>query len=118
MRAAKQSKRSKRSRFLRDAMVDVQIASRGIRNKRVLLAMRQIPRELFLERRFAEAAYEDGAVPIPKGQTLSQPYIVAKMLEAAAIAKSDRVLEIGAGSGYLAALAANLGREVCAVEAP
>lgn len=116
MRAAKESKRSKRSRFLRDAMVDVQIASRGIRNKRVLLSMRQIPREIFLERRFAEAAYEDGAVPIPKGQTLSQPYIVAKMLEAAAIAKSDRVLEIGAGSGYLAALAANLGREVCAVE--
>lgn len=116
MRAAKESRRSKRSRFLRDAMVDVQIASRGIRNRRVLLAMRQIPREIFLERRFAEAAYEDGAVPIPKGQTLSQPYIVAKMLEAAAIAKSDRVLEIGAGSGYLAALAANLGREVCAVE--
>lgn len=91
-----------RSRILRDAMVDVQIASRGIRNKRVLLSMRQIPREIFLERRFAEAAYEDGAVPIPKGQTLSQPYIVAKMLEAAAIAKSDRVLEIWAGSGYLA----------------
>lgn len=116
MRGAKESKRSKRSRFLRDAMVDVQIASRGIRNKRVLLSMRQIPREIFLERRFAEAAYEDGAVPIPKGQTLSQPYIVAKMLEAAAISKSDRVLEIGAGSGYLAALAASLGREVCAVE--
>lgn len=116
MRAAKESKRSKRSRFLRDAMVDVQIASRGIRNKRVLLSMRQVPREIFLERRFAAAAYEDGAVPIPEGQTLSQPYIVAKMLEAAAIAKSDRVLEIGAGSGYLAALAANLGREVCAME--
>ncbi|MHC2378351.1 protein-L-isoaspartate(D-aspartate) O-methyltransferase [Bradyrhizobium liaoningense] len=63
-----------------------------------------------------EAAYEDIAVPIPKGQTISQPYIVAKMLEAAAIAKSDRVLEIGAGSGYLAALAAKLGREVCALE--
>lgn len=113
MRATKESKRFKRSRFLRDAMVDVQIASRGIRNKRVLLSMRQIPREIFLERRFAEAAYEDGAVPIPKGQTLSQ---FGKMLEAAAIAKSDRVLEIGAGSGYLAALAANLGREVCAME--
>lgn len=71
------------------------------------------PRRDFLEWRFAKAAYEDGAVPIPTGQTLSQPY-VAKMLEAAAIAKSDRVLETGAGSGYLAALAANLGREVCA----
>lgn len=66
MRAVKEGKRSKRSRFLRDAMVNVQIARRGIRNKRVLLAMRQIPREVFLERRFADAAYEDGAVPIPK----------------------------------------------------
>ncbi|MBR0808474.1 hypothetical protein JQ636_33510 [Bradyrhizobium japonicum] len=86
MRAVRESKRSKRSRFLRDAMVDVQIASRGIRSRRVLFAMRQVPREIFLERRFAEAAYEDIAVPIPKGQTISQPYIVAKMLEAAAIA--------------------------------
>lgn len=116
MRAVKESKRSRRSRFLRDAMVDVQIASRGIRSRRVLLAMRQVPREVFLDWRFAEAAYEDSAVPIPKGQTISQPYIVARMLEAAAIAKSDRVLEIGAGSGYLAALAAKLGREVCAIE--
>ncbi|BAR58149.1 protein-L-isoaspartate(D-aspartate) O-methyltransferase [Bradyrhizobium sp. YCK136] len=97
-------------------MVDVQIASRGIRSRRVLLAMRQVPREIFLDRRFAEAAYDDCAVPIPKGQTISQPYIVARMLEAAAIAKSDRILEIGAGSGYLAALAAKLGREVCAIE--
>ncbi|WP_461626069.1 protein-L-isoaspartate O-methyltransferase family protein [Bradyrhizobium sp. 25ACV] len=55
-------------------------------------------------------------MPIPKGQTISQPYIVARMLEAAAIAKSDRVPEIGAGSGYLAALAAKLGQEVCAIE--
>lgn len=109
MRAVKESKPSRRSRFLREAMVDVQIASRGIRSRRILLAMRQVPRELFLDRRFAEAAYEDVAVPIPKGQTISQPYIVAKMLEAAAIAKSDRVMEIGAGSGYLAALAAKLG---------
>lgn len=116
MRAVKESKRSRRSRFLRDAMVDVQIASRGIRSRRVLLVMRQVPREIFLDRRSAEAAYEDSAVPIPKGQTISQPYIVARMLEAAAIAKSDRVLEIGAGSGYLAALAAKLGREVCALE--
>ncbi|SCB55746.1 protein-L-isoaspartate(D-aspartate) O-methyltransferase [Bradyrhizobium shewense] len=116
VRAVKESKRSKRSRFLRDAMVDVQIAGRGIRSRRVLLAMRQVPREVFLGRRFAEAAYEDSAVPIPKGQTISQPYIVARMLEAAAIAKSERVLEIGAGSGYLAALAAKLGREVCALE--
>ncbi|MBR0789924.1 protein-L-isoaspartate(D-aspartate) O-methyltransferase [Bradyrhizobium manausense] len=116
MRAVKESKRSKRSRFLRDAMVDVQIAGRGIRSRRVLLAMRQVPREIFLDRRFAEAAYEDSAVPIQKGQTISQPYIVARMLEAAEIAKSDRVLEIGAGSGYLAALAAKLGRAVCALE--
>nr|WP_249160622.1 protein-L-isoaspartate(D-aspartate) O-methyltransferase [Bradyrhizobium manausense] len=97
-------------------MVDVQIAGRGIRSRRVLLAMRQVPREIFLDRRFAEAAYEDSAVPIQKGQTISQPYIVARMLEAAEIAKSDRVLEIGAGSGYLAALAAKLGRAVCALE--
>jgi protein-L-isoaspartate(D-aspartate) O-methyltransferase len=116
MRAIKESKRSRRSRFLRDAMVDVQIAGRGIRSKQVLLAMRQVPREIFLDRQFAEAAYEDSSVPIAKGQTMSQPYIVARMLEAAAIAKSDRVLEIGAGSGYLAALAANLGLEVCALE--
>ncbi|MGY4234969.1 protein-L-isoaspartate(D-aspartate) O-methyltransferase [Bradyrhizobium sp. USDA 4449] len=112
----KESPRSKRSRFLRDEMVDVQIAGRGVRDSRVLWAMRQVPRELFVEWRLADAAYDDAPVRIPSGQTISQPYIVARMLESAGIEEFDRVLEVGAGSGYLTALAAKLGAQVCAIE--
>ncbi len=95
-------------------MVDVQIAGRGVRDARVLAAMRQVPREAFVDASLEEFAYEDSPLPIAEQQTISQPYIVALMLEAAEIDDDDRVLEVGAGSGYAAAVAAQLGRQVCA----
>jgi protein-L-isoaspartate(D-aspartate) O-methyltransferase len=100
----------------RDRMVDVQIAGRGIRDSRVLAAMRRVPREEFVEPGLREFAYEDNPLPIAESQTISQPYIVALMLEAAEIGEDDRVLEVGAGSGYAAAVAAQIAREVCAIE--
>jgi len=97
-------------------MVDTQIAKRGVRDARVLEAMRAVPREAFVEQGYEEFAYEDSPLPIAEGQTISQPYIVALMLEAAEIGPTDRVLEVGAGSGYAAALAAQLAAQVCAIE--
>jgi protein-L-isoaspartate(D-aspartate) O-methyltransferase len=97
-------------------MVDRQIAARGIRDRRVLSAMRRIPREAFVEEGSREFAYEDSALLIGEGQTISQPYIVALMLEAAKIRPDDQVLEVGAGSGYAAAVAAQLARHVYAIE--
>jgi protein-L-isoaspartate(D-aspartate) O-methyltransferase len=97
-------------------MVDVHIAGRGIRNRRVLAAMRQVPREAFVDAGLEEFAYEDNPLPIAERQTISQPYIVALMIEAAEIGKDDRVLEVGAGSGYAAAVAAQLADQVCAIE--
>jgi protein-L-isoaspartate(D-aspartate) O-methyltransferase len=100
----------------RDRMVDVQIAARGIRNSRILAAMRRVPREAFVEQGLREFAYEDSPLPIAESQTISQPYIVALMLEAAEIGEDDRILEVGAGSGYAAAVAAQIARQVCAIE--
>jgi protein-L-isoaspartate(D-aspartate) O-methyltransferase len=100
----------------RDRMVERQIAARGIRDSRVLDAMRRVPRDAFVEEGSQEFAHEDSPLPISEGQTISQPYIVAFMLEAAEIGPGDRVLEVGAGSGYAAAVAAQLAAEVCAVE--
>jgi protein-L-isoaspartate(D-aspartate) O-methyltransferase len=97
-------------------MVDVHIAGRGIRDHRVLAAMRRVPREAFVDAGFEEFAYEDNPLPIGEQQTISQPYIVALMLEAAEIGEDDSVLEIGAGSGYAAAIAAQLAKRVCAIE--
>ena len=88
----------------RDRMVDIQIARRGVRDRHVLDAMRRVPREAFVEPGFEEFAYEDGPLPIGEGQTISQPYIVALMIEAAEVKPGDRVLEVGAGSGYAAAV--------------
>lgn len=101
---------------LREAMVERQIAARGVRDARVLAAMREVPREAFVSERLAAFAYEDSPLPIGAGQTISQPYVVALMLEAAAIAPEDRVLEIGVGSGYAAALMSRLGRRVHAID--
>src|SRR5947209_7460312 len=103
-------------RHARDRMVEAQIAGRGIRDQRVLAAMRAVPREEFVDQGLREFAYEDNPLPIPESQTISQPYIVALMLEAAEIGEDDRVLEVGAGSGYAAAVAAQLAAQVCAIE--
>ena len=100
----------------RERMVDVQIAGRGVRDPRVLDAMRAVPREAFVEAGFQGSAYEDGPLPIGEGQTISQPYIVALMIEAAAIQPDDVVLEVGAGSGYAAAVMSRIAKQVFAIE--
>jgi protein-L-isoaspartate(D-aspartate) O-methyltransferase len=101
---------------LRNQMVDRQIAGRGVRGRRVLEAMRTVPREAFVSERFAALAYDDSPLPIAEEQTISQPYVVALMAEALEIRPEDKVLEVGAGSGYAAAVLSRLGREVYAVE--
>ena len=101
---------------LRDAMVDRQIAGRGIRNAPLLAAMRKVPRELFVPEAIRDFAYEDGPLPIEAGQTISQPYIVALMIEAAGVAPAGHVLEIGAGSGYAAAIMSRIAADVIAIE--
>ncbi|RHW17446.1 protein-L-isoaspartate(D-aspartate) O-methyltransferase [Sphingomonas gilva] len=100
----------------RAEMVDRQIAARGIRDERLLAAMREVPRDLFVGEERSAHAHDDSALPIAAGQTISQPYIVAAMIEAARVGRDDRVLEIGAGSGYAAAVMGRLAREVHAVE--
>lgn len=100
----------------RARMVAEQIAARGVRDERVLDAMRRIPREVFVPEEARAFAYEDRPLPIGWGQTISQPFIVALMAEAAAIGAGDRVLEVGAGSGCAAAVMGRLAREVIAVE--
>jgi protein-L-isoaspartate(D-aspartate) O-methyltransferase len=97
-------------------MVREQIAARGVKNARVLQAMRKVPREHFLDMPARERAYEDRPLPIGHGQTISQPYVVARMAELAEVQPFDRVLEVGAGSGYQTAILAELAREVWAVD--
>ncbi|MEO9040880.1 MAG: protein-L-isoaspartate(D-aspartate) O-methyltransferase [Rhodoferax sp.] len=101
---------------LRDAMVDHQIAARGVSSKTVLNAMRKVPREAFLADRMSEFAYEDAPLPIESDQTISQPFIVALMTEALALTGGETVLEIGTGSGYAAAVLAEIAGEVYTVE--
>ncbi len=100
----------------RHAMVDRQLAARGISSKAVLQAFREVPREAFLPPNLREFAYEDSPLPIEGGQTISQPYIVAFSLEALALVGSERVLEVGTGSGYAAAVASRIAREVFSIE--
>lgn len=102
--------------FSRDSMVDQQIAARGISDPRVLAAMRDTPRESFVAEGYEHDAFRDAPLPIAAGQTISQPFIVALMAEAARIAPTDRVLEVGAGSGYASAVLARLAAHVTAVE--
>ncbi len=97
-------------------MVERQIVGRGIADPHVLAAMGEVPREAFVAAELAELAYDDSPLPIGFGQTISQPYIVALMIEAAGIGPGDRVLEIGAGSGYAAAVASRLAGRVHAIE--
>src|SRR3954469_23323838 len=96
----------------RARMVAVQIARRGVRDRGVLAAMRRVPREAFVPPGLEEFAYEDGPLAIGEDQTISQPYIVALMLEAAELKPEDRVLEVGAGSGYAAAVASRVAGRV------
>jgi protein-L-isoaspartate(D-aspartate) O-methyltransferase len=100
----------------RQRMVDLQIASRGVKDERVLAAMRSIPRHLFVPLSLRDAAYNDCPLPIGRGQTISQPYIVAVMTELLQLKPVDRVLEIGGGSGYQAAILGALAREVISIE--
>jgi protein-L-isoaspartate(D-aspartate) O-methyltransferase len=101
---------------LRERMVERQIAARGIRDPKLLDALRNVPREEFVSADYGRQAYGDYPLPIEAGQTISQPYIVALMIEAAGIGASDRVLEVGAGSGYAAAIIGRIAREVIAIE--
>jgi len=98
------------------AMVETQLRRRGIRNERVLEAMRLVPRHEFVAAQHASAAYDDRALPIGERETISQPYMVAAITDAARVAEGDRALEIGAGSGYQAAILAHLGASVYAIE--
>jgi protein-L-isoaspartate(D-aspartate) O-methyltransferase len=100
----------------RAAMVTNQLRARGIADERVLRAMSEVPRELFIATDLRRAAYADEALPIEAGQTISQPYMVARMTELLAPRPGDRVLEIGTGSGYQAAVLALLGARVVSIE--
>lgn len=101
---------------LRHQMVDRQLRARGITDERVLDAMLRVPRHEFAPKHYRDQAYEDHPVPIAEGQTMSQPYIVALMLEALAVSPADRVLEVGTGSGYVTALLAELAAQVFSLE--
>ncbi|MFH1552169.1 MAG: protein-L-isoaspartate(D-aspartate) O-methyltransferase [Candidatus Omnitrophota bacterium] len=100
----------------RQQMVDEQIKARGITDEKVLKAMSEVPRHLFVPDGLREMAYEDTPLAIGQGQTISQPYIVAYMTEAAKLGPDDRVLEIGTGSGYQAAVLAEIAKEVYTIE--
>src|SRR5918912_3802344 len=97
-------------------MVDVQLRARGIRDERVLAAILAVPRDEFVGERLRGSAYADDALPIEAGQTISQPYIVGRMTELLRIQPGDRVLDIGTGSGYQAAVLAELGCRVTSIE--
>jgi protein-L-isoaspartate(D-aspartate) O-methyltransferase len=101
---------------LRELMVSDQIEARGVRDKRVLDAIRKVPREVFVPGHLRDRAYEDTPLPIAEGQTISQPYIVAYMIEALALVGGEKVLEIGAGSGYAVAVLAEIAGQVYTIE--
>ena len=101
---------------LRNEMVEKAIFARGVRSELVLNAMRTVPRESFLPEQLREFSYQDSPLPIDEGQTISQPYIVAFMIEALALEGGERVLEIGAGSGYAAAILSRIAGDVYTVE--
>lgn len=97
-------------------MVDRQIARRGIHDAAILDAMRTVPREAFIPAGMRDAAYDDAPLPIAMGQTISQPWIVAHMLDLAGVHRGDKVLDVGAGSGYATAVAAQIAGHVHAIE--
>ena len=101
---------------LRQQMVEQQLRARGVRDTAVLRAFNTVPRELFVPRQHRHYAYDDTPLPIPAEQTISQPYVVAHMLALLALRSSDRVLEVGTGSGYAAAVLSRIVAEVHTVE--
>lgn len=101
---------------LRDLMVRTQLIPRGIRDERVLTAMRKVPRHLFVDEQVRHRAYDDMALAIGDGQTISQPYMVAIMTELLELMGDEKVLEIGTGSGYQSAILAELAGEVFTIE--
>jgi protein-L-isoaspartate(D-aspartate) O-methyltransferase len=101
---------------LRRSMVETQIRDRGITDKKILDAMLSVPRHRFVTDRYTAYSYEDSPLPIGEGQTISQPYIVALMCEKLSLKSTDRVLEVGTGSGYHAAVISRISREVFTVE--
>jgi protein-L-isoaspartate(D-aspartate) O-methyltransferase len=100
----------------RERMVEEQLVQRGINDPLILDAMRRVPRHLFVDESVRDQAYEDHPLPIGEGQTISQPYMIALMASAAQLAEGEHVLEIGTGSGYLTAILAEQGVEICSVE--
>jgi protein-L-isoaspartate(D-aspartate) O-methyltransferase len=101
---------------MRSRMVERQLRRRGIGDERVLAAMGRVPREEFVPERYRGRAYSDSALPIGEGQTISQPWIVAAICQALALDGSERVLEVGSGSGYSAAVLSRLAAEVIGIE--
>src|SRR5436190_5799376 len=101
---------------LREEMVEQDIAARDVRDELVLDAMRRVPRELFVPEKLREFAYEDSPLPIGAGQTISQPYIIAFMAEALMLKGGEKILEIGTGSGYAAAVLSEIAADVYTVE--
>lgn len=101
---------------LRKQMVNEQIMNRGIRNKRIIKAMLEIPREKFISKKYRMEAYFDRPLPIEHSQTISQPYIVARLCDLLELNKKDRVLDIGTGSGYQAAVLSRIVKQVVTVE--
>lgn len=97
-------------------MVERQLRRRGIADPAILAAFAEVPRAAFVPEGMADFAYDDGPLPIGAGQTISQPYIVACMIDAAGVGAADRVLEVGAGSGYAAAVLSRIAAEVFAIE--
>lgn len=110
------SDRSAPQEVKRRAMVEQQLVARGIRDERVLEAMRTVPRHEFVPEQLRAMAYEDEPLPIGRGQTISQPYVVAAMAQALALRGGERVLEVGSGSGYAAAVLSFLASEVYGIE--
>ena len=100
----------------RQLMVESQLRERGISDLRILDAMLRVPRHEFVPEPYRSQAYDDHPLPIGDGQTISQPYIVARMLEALQLSPGDKVLEVGTGSGYVTALLAELAAQVFSVE--
>jgi protein-L-isoaspartate(D-aspartate) O-methyltransferase len=108
--------RRDRTSEARARMVETQLRERGIKDPRVLAAMAAVPREAFVPDRERDAAYEDNPLPIGAGQTISQPYMVARMTELLRLTGGERVLDVGTGSGYQAAILAELGCTVVSIE--